>query len=323
MRNTVVLTAIVLLGCAYMGGQQTSQVIVSNDDTEMQMPLPPPPPGEPGAGPPNVFYHAEKVAGDKVTMSYFAVGEFGKPVTGAPYTATAVTETTQVLPDGNRIVNKMETQLARDSQGRTRRQETMGNVGPLATNAPKMAFINDPVGDTHYILDLTNKTAEVMKMPPLGHGPGRASTMVVGPGIAKSTAGTEVGTVTETKKIIIAGDGAGVTRRVLVNPNEDGDVKTESLGTQTIEGVSATGTRTTRTIPAGEIGNERPIEITSEVWTSPDLQTVVLSKRNDPRMGETVYKLTNIQRADPDPSLFQVPSGFTTRQEGGFKTQLD
>ncbi len=98
-------------------------------------------------------------------------------------------------------------------------------------------------------------------------------------------------------------------------------MKTESLGTQTIEGVSAEGTRTTRTIPAGEIGNERALEITSEVWTSPDLKMVVLSKRNDPRIGETVYKLTNIQRADPDPSLFQVPSGFTTKQGPEFFTR--
>ena len=320
MRSTVVLIAIVLFGCAYLVGQQTSQVIVSNDDTDMQMLVPPPPPGEPGA---NVFYHAEKVAGDKVTMSYFAVGEFGKPVTGAPYSATAVTETTQVLADGNRIVNKMESQLARDSQGRTRRQEMMGNAGTSATSAPRMAFINDPVGKVHYILDLKDKTAEVMKMPPFGHGAGHATTMVVGPGMAKSTATADGGTVTETKKIIIAGGAPGVEQRVLLHSNEDGESKTESLGTQTIEGVQATGTRTTRTIPAGEIGNERPIEITSEVWTSPDLQTVVLSKRSDPRMGETVYKLTNIQRAEPDPSLFQVPSGFTTRQDGGFKTQVD
>ncbi len=78
-----------------------------------------------------------------------AVADSGKTVTGAPYTATASTETTQVLADGNRIVNKTESQLARDGQGRTRRQEVMSNVGPLATNAPKMAFINDPVANAH------------------------------------------------------------------------------------------------------------------------------------------------------------------------------
>ena len=91
---------------------------------------------------------------------------------------------------------------------------------------------------------------------------------------------------------------------------EETEVKHESLGTQTIEGVTAEGTRDTRTIPAGAIGNERPIVITSETWTSPDLQMVVLSKRNDPRFGETVYKLTKITRGEPDPALFQAPGNL-------------
>jgi len=89
------------------------------------------------------------------------------------------------------------------------------------------------------------------------------------------------------------------------------DAKTESLGKQTIEGVEAEGTRITTTIPAGQIGNEQPIQIVSERWFAPDLQTFVLTKRNDPMAGETVYKLSNITRADPDPSLFQVPAGYT------------
>jgi hypothetical protein len=315
MRNTVVLIATVLLGCACMIGQNSDPVIVSNDDMAMQLPVPPPPP-DGGAAPPNVFFHTQRMAGDKVTMSYFAVSD-SKPVAGAPYSATAITETTQVLADGNRIDNKMESQLARDGQGRTRRQETMSNVGPLATNAPKMAFINDPVAKLSYILDLNDKTAQVVKAPMPPPPPGPIATDIT-PGVAKSiTTSTApgAGTVTVRKRVMIGGDNPGVEQRVWVNSNEDGEVKTESLGTQTVEGVPATGTRTTRTIPAGEIGNERPIEITSEVWTSPDLQMVVMSKRSDPRMGETVYKLTNIQRAEPDPSLFQVPSGFTTKSE--------
>jgi len=68
---------------------------------------------------------------------------------------------------------------------------------------------------------------------------------------------------------------------------------------KTINGVSAQGTRITRTIPAGEIGNQKPIVITIEKWYSPDLQETVMTKRNDPRMGETVFQLTNIQRAEP------------------------
>ena len=77
-----------------------------------------------------------------------------------------------------------------------------------------------------------------------------------------------------------------------------------------MEGVTVTGTRTTRTIPAGQIGNDRPLSIVTEVWTSPELKTVVYSKRSDPRMGDQTFQLTNIVRAEPDPSLFVVPSDF-------------
>jgi hypothetical protein len=311
MRNALALIFIVLFSCMCMVGQNSGAVIMSNDDMAMQLPPPPPPPPD-GAAPPNFIFRAQK-SGGNMTMSYFAVSD-SKPVTGAPYSATAITETTQALVDGNRIVNKMESQVARDSQGRTRRQETMGSssIGPLATNAPKMAFINDPVEKVSYILNLNDKTANVVKLPPPGQGP-HAMAMAVAPDAAQGKANAEAGAIQ--KRVLIAGGGPGMEQRVWVSNEDAKEVKTESLGTQTIEGVSATGTRTVRTIPAGEIGNERPLEITSEVWTSPDLQTVVLSKRNDPRTGETVYKLTNLQRAEPDPSLFQVPSGFTTKSD--------
>ena len=309
MRNALALISLVLFSWMCMVGQNSGAVIVSKDHMAMQLPPLAPPP--PDAAAPNVIFRAQR-AGSNMTMSYFAVSD-SKPVTGAPYSATAVTETTQVLADGNRIVNKMESQVARDSQGRTRRQETMSNIGPLATNAPKMAFISDPVEKVSYILDLNDKTANVVKLPPPGEGPVAMAMALPPDAAAQGKANAEAGTVH--KRMIIAGAGPGVEQRVWVNNDNPSEVKTESLGTQTIEGVPATGTRTTRTIPAGEIGNERPLEITSEVWTSPDLQTVVLSKHNDPRVGETVYKLTNIQRAEPDPSLFQVPSGFTTKSD--------
>jgi len=100
---------------------------------------------------------------------------------------------------------------------------------------------------------------------------------------------------------------------VPVNPN----VTKESLGTQTINGVSAQGTRFTRTIPAGQIGNDKPITITREVWYSTDLQMVVQSKHSDPRFGDTSYSLTNIQRTEPPANLFTVPSDYTIEQDAG------
>jgi hypothetical protein len=90
-----------------------------------------------------------------------------------------------------------------------------------------------------------------------------------------------------------------------------GALKKEDLGTQTIAGVSAQGTRLTRTIPAGQIGNEKPIVIVRETWFSNDLQIVVMSKRTNPWSGESTYTLTNIQRTEPAASLFSVPSDYT------------
>ena len=96
------------------------------------------------------------------------------------------------------------------------------------------------------------------------------------------------------------------------------EVRSESLGKQTIEGVEAEGTRTVETVPAGAIGNERPIEVINERWYSPELQTVIMTRHNDPLFGETVFKLTNINRSEPDASLFQIPSDYTVKEGSGF-----
>jgi hypothetical protein len=103
--------------------------------------------------------------------------------------------------------------------------------------------------------------------------------------------------------------GAGHSKR-----HEAPDVQTEDLGTQVINGLAATGTRTTRTIPAGAIGNQQAMRIVREVWVSLDLKIPLLIKSSDPRFGNTVMQLTNIVRAEPDASLFQVPGGYTVTE---------
>jgi hypothetical protein len=97
-------------------------------------------------------------------------------------------------------------------------------------------------------------------------------------------------------------------KHLITSAQDEGN--SEDLGSQTMEGVIVSGVRTTHTIPAGQIGNDRPITIVTEVWTSPDLKTVVYSKRSDPRMGEQTFHLTNIVRTEPNPSLFTVPADF-------------
>jgi hypothetical protein len=95
-----------------------------------------------------------------------------------------------------------------------------------------------------------------------------------------------------------------------------GALKVESLGTKVVNGVNADGTRTTHTIATGEIGNSAPIQIVSERWYSPDLQTVVQSTRTDPRFGTTTFTLSNIQKTEPAATLFSVPGDYTVKEGG-------
>ncbi|HYX52989.1 MAG TPA: hypothetical protein VE783_06030 [Candidatus Limnocylindrales bacterium] len=227
----------------------------------------------PGAGPDAMFVSVEPM-------------EMGKVVKGAPYSATAVTESTQMLADGNRIVRKQTTQVARDGEGRVRRE--LGEMaGPLQIDAPKLVMIHDPVAKTAFILNPAAQTARVLKHED-------------GPGM-HGMAGMRV----QHEKMP-----SGSVKRT--HPLDQMTSNTESLGTQTIEGIVAEGRRETRTIPAGAIGNEQPITITTEIWQAKDLGVTVLRKRSDPRFGETSYRLTNIKTGEPDPLLFQVPSGFKT-----------
>lgn len=239
----------------------------------------------------------------------FRVGAFGSasgaPVQGAPYSATITNESVQMLADGNRIVQSNTGTVARDSQGRTRQDTSLPAIGNLsATNAPHLVFIQDPVAEASYTLNLTDKTAQKMPVPPMpppppgGPGPEGANMFFVQAGGVATAAGP----LPPPLPSIIGG-------KVLMT-RDQGPANTEDLGSQTMEGVFVTGVRTTRTIPAGQVGNEKPISIVTEVWTAPDLKTIVYSKRSDPRMGEQTFQLTNITRSEPDPSLFTVPADF-------------
>ena len=227
---------------------------------------------------------------------------FGSPVQGAPYSATITNESVQTLADGNRIVQSSTGTTARDSHGRTRQDAPMPPIGNLsAANAPHLVFIMDPVAQASYTLNLTDKTAEKMSIPSGAPGPSAA------------TAGARQVFVTQSGAVQVPDAPPPPPANAIaksLGSEEHAELTTEDLGTETMEGLLVTGTRTTRTIPAGEIGNEKPISIVTEVWTSPDLKTIVYSKRSDPRMGEQTFKLANIVRAEPDASLFTVPADF-------------
>jgi hypothetical protein len=251
---------------------------------------------------PNVVYQSGGASGVAIAAS---VKMFGAPIQGAPYSANITNESIQTLADGNRIVQTSAGTTARDSQGRTRQDAMLPAIGNLsASDAPHIVFIMDPVAQVSYTLNLTDKTAQKLSMPPAG--PGEAGTISSGRMFATQSATASV-SAGQLPALPLAPPVA-VFRSF--GSEEQADVSTEDLGSQTMEGLLVSGVRTTRTIPAGEIGNEKPIAIVTEVWTSPDLKTIVYSKRIDPRMGEQIFKLTDIVRATPDSSLFAVPPDF-------------
>lgn len=230
-------------------------------------------------------------------------------VQGAPYSATVVNESVQTLADGNRIVQSTSGTMARDSQGRTRQDTALPPIGNLsAANAPHFVFINDPVAQTSYTLNLTDKTAQRMNM--LQGGPA-GGVMTAGPAphvVFAEQIGNGAASGDAPPLPPLPPPGASMVK--ILGAEEHAEVVSEDLGTQTMEGMLVTGTKTTRTIPAGEIGNEKPISVVTEVWTSPELKTIIYSKRTDPRMGEQTFKLTNVVRGEPDASLFTVPADF-------------
>jgi hypothetical protein len=240
----------------------------------------------------------------------------GPPKKGAPYSAEAVTETVQALGDGNRIVRENRAKVYRDSEGRTRREETLGAVGPwaVAGEHPVRIFINDPVAGEHWVLEPENKIARKMAMPKIEEHVGALADVNVDVDVtvdAPEGAGPRVARRIERRELHVS-QGAAVAGGT---PAERPHV--EDLGARTIEGVEAKGTKITRTIPAGEIGNERPIEVVFEQWRSEELGVDVMTKRRDPRSAETTYRLTNIQRTEPLPGLFQPPPDYEVKGAEG------
>jgi hypothetical protein len=209
--------------------------------------------------------------------------DVGKPVLNAPYSAEAVTEVIQTLADGNRIEQRTSAIVARDSRGRTRREQHGIALGALVARAESpIVTITDPATGTHLNLNQDAKIAR--RSQSIGSLPSTSSNGV-GSGVAAWDAG-------------------------FAARESSPQVRTRKLGTKEVEGVRVDGTETTVTIQAGAMGNKLPIQLVSERWYSPELKVVVMTRRIDPRFGETRFRLTNIVRGEPPAHLFEVPSDF-------------
>lgn len=217
-------------------------------------------------------------------------------VKDAAFSAESVTEHIQTLADGNRFTRKSIAHIYRDAAGRTRREHEMTRRGSISASgeAPRLLVINDPIGRVRYVIETQAGTARKTELPP--------------PQVMEAFSKAR-------------GDNApfsvlmptSAARRRMSEP-EGGQPPTrpvkEKLPAQVIEGVLAEGTRTTLTIPAGEFDNEQPLTISHEEWYAPEMHMIVLMKHNDPRFGETTFRLTNINRSEPAADLLQLPPGY-------------
>ena len=235
-------------------------------------------------------------------------------VKGKPYSADTTTETVQTLVDGNRIVHRTVSKFYRDSEGRTRREQTFGNVDPEHPSPHEVkVFVDDPVNGLAFVLDPASKSADKLqrtrKFLDERNGEDDAKRTM-----AKVVNDGEEGEQSGPGPMVIkfrdehSGDPNAVVAQIM--PDEKRDVVKEDLGTRNIEGIDCNGTRQTITIPAGAIGNEKPISIVRETWFAPAIAVVVESTTDDPRYGKTTYQLTNVQLSEPARSLFEPPANY-------------
>ena len=243
------------------------------------------------------------VSGPDGQMEFMRVPLNARTVKGAPYSAETVNESSQMLADGNRISHRTSGRVYRDAQGRERREEDRAD-------GSQSVSIIDPVAGVSY--SLNTKTRVAVKTP-----------SAVGFSVMNKVAGGTVSTFTTSSGGNIPQEKFELQMKAMAEAMAKGPGMTkeyggrqqvrEAIAAKTIEGVRAEGLRTTTTIPVDAIGNDLPIVITSEEWTSPELQLLVLTRHNDPRSGESIYRLVDIVRAEPDASLFQVPADFTVK----------
>jgi hypothetical protein len=212
------------------------------------------------------------------------------------------------------------TRVYRDGEGRTRREE-LNESGTVVS-----VSIVDPVGHVTYVLNPASHTAYrdgVRIAMPGGFGTGAEGMRGRGPQPATTVEARTKEKIEAAARVReVSPDPppppppAPTAERVAVERSTAGSTSREDLGTQTIEGVAATGSRTTTTIPAGAIGNLQPIKAVVEQWFSSDLGVTVMTKHSDPRVGETIYRLQSIVRAEPDRSLFTLPPDYTLKESG-------
>jgi len=238
---------------------------------------PAPPPGR-GFG-----FMAGRGFGGPGGLMRIAARGLGAGVTGAPFSAQAVTTDQRTLSNGDHTDHTQTALIARDSSGRTRIEVTRpaGRGADANGAAQSVIFISDPVAHMAYTVYPARQLAIARKLP-AGRGGNHPPRTPHSP-----------------------------------NPNRPNAPQAASLGDSTLAGVPVTGTSYTTTIPAGREGNTQPIVIVRQVWVDSALHLTVSESVNDPRRGQSGYTLQNVSTSEPDATLFTVPSGYTASNGRG------
>jgi hypothetical protein len=219
-------------------------------------------------------------------------GRGGQGVTGSPLSAREETRTVQTLGDGTQLETSEVTQFYRDSQGRTRTEQTLQGRSSI--------IVLDPVASVRLLMDPAAKSATRVTMVSMAARGGRGGAA----GVA-APAGAYTIIRDEPNAVLLALKSASQ------------QFKQEDLGLQMQNGVMAEGRRLSTTVPAGAIGNNRDIHVVNEQWYSKDLQMMVKTVNSDPRFGTTTYEMTNISHDAPDAGLFMIPAGYTITEQAG------
>jgi hypothetical protein len=259
------------------------------------------PQGQPPQG--SSFQQAGVMGTMQPAMAGGRGGGMGTVVAGSPVSAKEVRKTVQTLSDGTQLDNTSTTLFYRDSLGRTRIEPQDGST----------IRIVDPVGGFTIQLNPAAKTA-LRIAAPAGAGGARGGGAMPVPATGGGVASQEIQVQQMLKATQNLRAAVGEVKEAAAKRPEP---KTEDLGFQSQNGVQAQGTRSTMTIPQGQIGNNRDIHVVNERWYSKDLQMVIKTTNSDPRFGVTTYELTDIVQAPPDATLFQVPAGYTLTELGG------
>ena len=229
----------------------------------------------------------------------------GPPVAHAPFSADATTIVRQTLGDGTRIEHRGTARYYRDTAGRVRVEQTIIGLQALNAGAEQQVRITvypDPTKGSAYTLDPVARTAAL--------GPRSIAGLAVGGG---DTFAVPLGG----PRFLVFDRGERLLKRYRLG---EGMTREESLGKRHMAGLEVMGRRITITIPAGQLGNDRPMQIVDERWESAELKIVIYSRHSDPRTGVVEYQVTNIVRADPPAELFVIPPDYTIRGESDWIT---